>query len=81
MVLVYYEMFILVFLVLDNINWWILLVNKCRDLFFIYSFNGNGLWVVKVMGIGCKLRGSGLMKMWDDMVEWLDCVMYGDKEK
>jgi len=27
------------------------------------------------------LRGSGPMKMWDDMVERLDRVMYGDKEE
>lgn len=81
MVLAYYETPTSVPLVLDNINRRILPANKRRDLSPIYSFNGNGLWAAKAMGTGRKLRGSGPMKMWDDMVERLDRVMYGDKEK
>ena len=81
MVLAYYETPTSVPLVLDNINRRILPANKRRDLSPIYSFNGNGLWAAKAMGTGRKLRGSGPMKMWDDMVERLDRVMYGDKEE
>lgn len=81
MVLAYYETPTSIPLVLDNINRKILPANKRRDLSPIYSFNGNGLWAAKAMGTGRKLRGSGPMKMWDDMVERLDRVMYGDKEK
>ena len=81
MVLAYYETPTSVPLVLDNINRRILPANKRSDLSPIYSFNGNGLWAAKAMGTGRKLRGSGPMKMWDDMVERLDRVMYGDKEE
>ena len=81
MVLAYYETPTSVPLVLDNINRRILPANKRRDLSPIYSFNGHGLWAAKAMGTGRKLRGSGPMKMWDDMVERLDRVMYGDKEE
>ena len=81
MVLAYYETPTSVPLVLDNINRRILPANKRRDLSPIYSFNGNGLWAAKAMGTGRKLRGSGPMKMWDDMVERLDRVMYGDKQE
>jgi len=81
MVLAYYETPTSIPLVLDNINRRILSANKRRDLSPIYSFNGNGLWAAKAMGTGRKLRGSGPMKMWDDMVERLDRVMYGDKEE
>jgi len=81
MVLAYYETPTSIPLVLDNINRRILPANKRRDLSPIYSFNGNGLWAAKAMGTGRKLRGSGPMKMWDDMVERLDRVMYGDKEE
>ena len=81
MVLAYYETPTSIPLVLDNINRRILPANKRRDLSPIYSFNGNGLWAAKAMGTGRKLRGSGQMKMWDDMVERLDRVMYGDKEE
>lgn len=81
MVLAYYETSTSVPLVLDNINRRILPANKRRDLSPIYSFNGNGLWAAKAMGTGRKLRGSGPMKMWDDMVERLDRVMYGDKKE
>ena len=81
MVLAYYETPTSVPLVLDNINRRILPAHKRRDLSPIYSFNGNGLWAAKAMGTGRKLRGSGPMKMWDDMVERLDRVMYGDKEE
>ncbi len=81
MVLAYYKTPTSIPLVLDNINRRILPANKRRDLSPIYSFNGNGLWAAKAMGTGRKLRGSGPMKMWDDMVERLDRVMYGDKEE
>ena len=81
MVLAYYETPTSIPLVLDNINRRILPANKRRDLSPIYSFNGNGLWAAKAMGTGRKLRGSGQMKMWDDMVERLDRVMYGDKQE
>ncbi|WP_370245284.1 transglutaminase-like cysteine peptidase [Alteromonas abrolhosensis] len=81
MVLAYYETPTSIPLVLDNINRRILPANKRRDLSPIYSFNGNGLWAAKAMGNGRKLRGSGPMKMWDDMVERLDRVMYGDKQE
>ncbi len=66
MVLAYYETPTSIPLVLDNINRRILPANKRRDLSPIS---------------GRKLRGSGPMKMWDDMVERLDRVMYGDKEE
>jgi predicted transglutaminase-like cysteine proteinase len=81
MVLAYYETPTSIPLVLDNINRRILPANKRRDLSPIYSFNGNGLWAAKAMVTGRKLRGSGPMKMWDDMVERLDRVMYGDKQE
>lgn len=81
MVLAYYETPTSIPLVLDNINRRILPANKRRDLSPIYSFNGNGLWAAKAMGTGRKLRGSGPMKMWDDMVERLDRDMYGDKKE
>ena len=81
MVLAYYKTPNSIPLVLDNINRRILPANKRRDLSPIYSFNGNGLWAAKAMGTGRKLRGSGPMKMWDDMVERLDRVMYGDKQE
>ncbi len=81
MVLAYYKTPTSIPLVLDNINRRILPANKRRDLSPIYSFNGHGLWAAKAMGTGRKLRGSGPMKMWDDMVERLDRVMYGDKEE
>lgn len=78
MVLAYYQTPTSIPLVLDNINRHILPANKRRDLAPIYSFNGNGLWAAKAMGTGKKLRGSGPMKMWDDMVERLDAVINGD---
>lgn len=78
MVFVYYLIFKLIFLVLDNINKCIFFVNKRRDFVFVYSFNGNGLWIVKFMGIGKKLRGSGLMKLWDDMIDRLNISINGD---
>ncbi|NQY17002.1 MAG: transglutaminase-like cysteine peptidase [Alteromonas sp.] len=80
MVLAYYKTPTSIPLVLDNINRRILPANKRRDLAPIYSFNGNGLWAAKAMGTGKKLRGSGPMKMWDDMVERLDTVINGDKQ-
>ena len=80
MVLAYYETPRSIPLVLDNINRRILPANKRRDLAPIYSFNGSGLWAAKAMGTGKKLRGSGPMKMWDDMVERLDTVMNGDQQ-
>lgn len=80
MVLAYYKTPRSIPLVLDNINRRILPANKRRDLAPIYSFNGNGLWAAKAMGTGKKLRGSGPMKMWDDMVERLDTVMNGDQQ-
>ena len=81
MVLAYYETPTSIPLILDNINRRILPANKRRDLSPIYSFNGSGLWAAKAMGTGRKLRTGGPMKMWDDMVERLDRVMYGDKEE
>ncbi|GFD96423.1 sulfate adenylyltransferase [Alteromonas sp. KUL156] len=81
MVLAYYETPTSIPLVLDNINRRILPANKRRDLSPIYSFNGSGLWAAKAMGTGRKLKTGGPMKMWDDMVERLDRVMYGDKEE
>jgi predicted transglutaminase-like cysteine proteinase len=80
MVLAYYKTPTSIPLVLDNINRRILPANKRRDLAPIYSFNGNGLWAAKAMGTGKKLRGSGPMKMWDEMVERLNTVMNGDKQ-
>ncbi|WP_420935753.1 transglutaminase-like cysteine peptidase [Alteromonas sp. A081] len=80
MVLAYYQTPSSIPLVLDNINKRILPANKRRDLAPIYSFNGNGLWAAKAMGTGKKLRDSGPMKMWDDMVERLNTVMNGDKQ-
>lgn len=80
MVLAYYQTPGSIPLVLDNINKRILPANKRRDLAPIYSFNGNGLWAAKAMGTGKKLRDSGPMKMWDDMVERLNTVMNGDKQ-
>ncbi len=81
MVLAYYETPSSIPLVLDNINRRILPANKRRDLSPIYSFNGSGLWAAKAMGTGRKLRGSGPMKMWDDMVNRLDSVIHGDREE
>lgn len=81
MVLAYYETPSSIPLVLDNINRRILPANKRRDLSPIYSFNGSGLWAAKAMGTGRKLRGSGPMKMWDDMVNRLDSVIHGDGEE
>ena len=81
MVLAYYETPTSIPLVLDNINRRILPANKRRDLAPIYSFNGSGLWAAKAMGTGRKLRGSGPMKMWDDMVNRLDGVIHGDRQE
>ena len=81
MVLAYYKTATSIPLVLDNIDRRIQSADKRRDLSPIYSFNGDGLWAAKSMGTGRKLRGSGPMKMWDDMVERLDRAVYGDKEE
>ena len=78
MVLAYYPTPKSIPLVLDNINKRILPANKRRDLAPVYSFNGNGLWTAKSMGTGKKLRGSGPMKMWDDMIDRLNTSIYGD---
>ena len=78
MVLAYYPTPKSIPLVLDNINKRILPANKRRDLAPVYSFNGNGLWTAKSMGTGKKLRGSGPMKMWDDMIDRLNSSIYGD---
>ena len=81
MVLAYYETPTSVPLVLDNINRRILPANKRRDCHPFIALMVTALWAAKAMGTGRKLRGSGPMKMWDDMVERLDRVMYGDKEE
>ena len=78
MVLAYYPTPKSIPLVLDNINKRILPANKRRDLAPVYSFNGNGLWTAKSMGTGKKLRGSGPMKMWDDMIDRLNTSINGD---
>ena len=80
MVLAYYPSPTSIPLVLDNINRRILPANKRRDLAPVYSFNGEGLWAAKSMGTGRKLRGSGPMKMWDDMIDRLNSVMLGDTQ-
>ena len=81
MVLAYYPSPTSVPLVLDNINRRILPANQRRDLAPVYSFNGDGLWAAKSMGTGRKLRGSGPMKMWDDMIDRLNSVMLGDTQE
>ena len=81
MVLAYYPSPTSVPLVLDNINRRILPANHRRDLAPVYSFNGDGLWAAKSMGTGRKLRGSGPMKMWDDMIDRLNSVMLGDTQE
>ncbi|AMJ86448.1 transglutaminase-like cysteine peptidase [Alteromonas sp. Mac1] len=81
MVLAYYPSPTSIPLVLDNINRRILPANKRRDLAPVYSFNGEGLWAAKSMGTGRKLRGSGPMKMWDDMIDRLNSVMLGDTQE
>ena len=78
MVLAYYPTPKSIPLVLDNINKRILPANKRRDLAPVYSFNGNGLWTAKSMGTGKKLRGSGPMKLWDDMIDRLNPSINGD---
>ncbi len=78
MVLAYYPTPKSIPLVLDNINKRILPANKRRDLAPVYSFNGNGLWTAKSMGTGKKLRGSGPMKLWDDMIDRLNTSINGD---
>ena len=67
MVLTYFESPNTVPLVLDNLNPNIKSATDRSDLFFVYSFNGDGLWLAKINGNGRQLANADRLDMWADL--------------
>jgi len=68
MVLTYYASPRDVPLVLDNLINQIQPATSRTDLKPVYSFNGNGLWMAKMVGEGQKLGTADDLDMWQDFV-------------
>lgn len=72
MVLIYFEDIKAMPLVLDNFNPKILPANKRPDLKPIYSFNGQGLWMSKAKGLGRKVKKSGGVSAWSNLLQRIE---------
>lgn len=68
MVLTYYETPNAEPLVLDNLDAEIKPASKRKDLFPVYSFNGEGLWLAKERGKGKRVGGSERLGLWKDLL-------------
>lgn len=66
MVLTYFELPHAVPLVLDNLDFKIKSANEREDLLPVYSFNGGGLWLAKVKGLG-QVGSSNRLEAWADL--------------
>jgi len=69
MVLTYYKTPASEPLVLDNLVPDIRPASRRRDLFPVYSFNGDGLWLAKERGRGKMVGKSSRIKHWTDLLE------------
>lgn len=67
MVLTYFESPNTVPLVLDNLNPNIKSATDRSDLLFVYSFNGDGLWLAKINGNGRQVANADRLDMWADL--------------
>ena len=68
MVLIYYENTETPPLVLDNINTKILPLNKRNDLKPIYSFNSDGIWMMRAKDPGKKVKNSAGVSAWRNLL-------------
>lgn len=68
MVLIYYENTVTPPLVLDNINTKILPLNKRNDLKPIYSFNSDGIWMMRAKDPGKKVKNSAGVSAWRNLL-------------
>lgn len=64
MVLTYYPTPGSIPLVLDNLIQEIKSASDRRDLVPVYSFNGDGLWLAKELGLGRNVGGSDRISLW-----------------
>lgn len=64
MVLTYYPTAGSIPLVLDNLIQEIKSASDRRDLVPVYSFNGDGLWLAKELGLGRNVGGSDRISLW-----------------
>lgn len=67
MVLTYFESPQAVPLVLDNLKPAISLATDRNDLQPVYSFNGSGLWLVKIKGSGQQVGDAERLNPWADL--------------
>jgi len=56
-------------LVLDNLVAEIRPASRRSDLFPVYSFNGDGLWLAKIRDSGARVGTSERISLWQDMLE------------
>lgn len=69
MVLAYYKTPDAEPLILDNLIPQIKPGSQRTDLYPIYSFNGDGLWLAKQRGLGKKVGQSNKLSLWNDLNE------------
>jgi predicted transglutaminase-like cysteine proteinase len=67
MVLAYYSKPDTEPLILDNLTSDIKAGSQRNDLFPIYSFNGDGLWLSKQQGLGVRVGRSDKLNRWHDL--------------
>lgn len=56
-------------LVLDNLVGEIRPASRRNDLFPVYSFNGDGLWLAKIRDSGARVGTSERISLWRDMLD------------
>ncbi len=69
MVLTYYASTREIPVVLDNLIAQIKPATERNDLLPVYSFNGSGLWLAKVRGLGKRVGDSKRLDRWDDLTQ------------
>ena len=69
MVLTYYSFPSEVPVVLDNLIAAIKPATQRNDLLPVYSFNGSGLWLAKVRGLGKRVGDSDRLNRWDELTQ------------
>lgn len=69
MVLTYYSAPREIPVVLDNLISTIKSAAQRRDLLPVYSFNGTGLWLAKVGGLGKRVGDSSRLNRWDELTQ------------
>jgi predicted transglutaminase-like cysteine proteinase len=74
MVLTYYKTPASEPLVLDNLVPDIRPASRRQDLFPVYSFNGDGLWLAKQRGTGKMVGKSSKIKHWTDLLKRMKTI-------